>query len=259
MDHKDEQSEVPKPLQLVVEDAYKVFRRHRPPSRVLDVCLNCCMSADLEQEMRRLPLRDLTAQHFYEYNTSAKSEVQPAAEIQYLLPRMLELIAEGVDVHHSTELFLDRVGRCPAGSLTEAERAVLDQFALSYFARAVCEEQRGWDSPLSVMLMFHIGGLDVTPLMAFWTGCDDLRSTLQFVRETYWEFWPEQEYGNAFAGDRPDFRSQLRTWLLDPSTRRRFANRLMDPEFLRLVAQEPCTGRVSLNCMVEAVFDHLSR
>lgn len=258
MDNTHKRPDAPKPLLSVVEDAYRVFRRHGPPSQLLDVCLNCCMSADLEQEMRRLPLRDLTAQHFYEYNTSAKSEVQPAAEIRYLLPRMLELIAEDVDVHHSTELFLDRVGRCPAGSLTEAERTVLDQFAWSYFARALCEDQRGRDGPISVMLMFHIGGLDVAPLMAFWTSCDDLRATLQFVRETYWDFWPEQEYGNPFAADRPDFRAQLRAWLLDPSTRRRFTARLVDPAFLRLVAQEPCSGRVSLNCMVDAVFDHLS-
>ena len=258
MKNKTERPEAPKPLHLVVEEAYRVFRRHQPPSQMPDVCLNCCMSADLEQEMRRLPLRELTARHFYEYNTSAKSEVQPAAEILYLLPRMLELIAEGVDVHHSTELFLDRVGRCPAGSLVEAEREVLDQFALSYFAMSACEDHRGWDDPISVMLMFHIGGLKVAPLMAFWSSCDDPRSTLQFVRTTYWDFWPEQEYGNAFAADRPEFRSQLRTWLLDPLTRRQFASRLMDPQFLRQVAEEPRSGRVSLDCMVEAVFDHLS-
>ena len=71
-------------LQPVVEDAYKAFRRHARPAFPLDVCLNCCMDAGLERDMREKPLRQLTSRHFYEYNTSAKSMEQPAAEILFL-------------------------------------------------------------------------------------------------------------------------------------------------------------------------------
>ncbi len=89
------------PLRSAVADAYQALRHHKPPTQCLDVCLNCCMSPAVEREMRRLPLSELRGQHFYSYNTSAKSEIQPVEEILYLLPRMLELIADGEEVHHS--------------------------------------------------------------------------------------------------------------------------------------------------------------
>src|SRR5258706_349774 len=86
---------------------YQSFAGYRSPSVALDACVTCCMDADLEREMRRLPLRSLTEHHFYQYNDAAKSVVQPADEIKYLAPRMLELLAQGARLHHSTELYLD--------------------------------------------------------------------------------------------------------------------------------------------------------
>ena len=142
MKHNVEQPEGREPPRSVVEDVYRVFRRHKAPAASLDACLNCCMSPELEREMRQLPLSKLTRQHFYEYNTAAKSEVQPAAELLYLLPRMLELLAEGAEIHHSIELSLDRLGRCPADTFDEAEQRVLNQFALSYFEQSIAASER---------------------------------------------------------------------------------------------------------------------
>lgn len=58
-------------------------------------------------------LRQLTTRHFYAYGDTAKSLVQPSSELRYLLPRLLELLAEGAELRHSTELILDRLGNCP--------------------------------------------------------------------------------------------------------------------------------------------------
>src|SRR5256885_7718593 len=55
---------------------YQSFAGYRSPSVALDACVTCCMDADLEREMRRLPLRSLTEHHFYQYNDAAKSVVQ---------------------------------------------------------------------------------------------------------------------------------------------------------------------------------------
>jgi hypothetical protein len=246
-------------LQSVVEDAYKAFRRHARPAFPLDVCLNCCMDADLEREMREKPLRELTARHFYEYNTSAKGAEQPVAEILYLLPRMLELIAEDAEVHHSTELFLDRVGRCPTGTFDKAQRGVLDRFALCLFAQAIDAECTWGKEPFSLLLMFDIGGIDVAPLLSLWVASETPPSAVHYVRDTYWEFWPARDYDNAFAGDRPAFRAQLREWLLHPSNRRRFADKLMKPEFLALAARQGKMGCMPFNMMVDAVFDQLTQ
>src|SRR5476651_2034056 len=113
-------------LSAAVAEAYRAFARHVAPAFPLDVCLACCCPVDVEQQLRQWPLARLTTGHFYEYNCSAKSEVQPAPEIGHLLPRMLELLAEGGEIHHSVELALDRLGRCPPQSWNESERAALD-------------------------------------------------------------------------------------------------------------------------------------
>jgi hypothetical protein len=57
------------------------------------------MDAALEREMHMLPLRALSERHFYEYNNSVKSDVQPEDEILYFLPRMLELLTQGAQLH----------------------------------------------------------------------------------------------------------------------------------------------------------------
>ena len=247
-------------LRAVVADAYRVFHRYKPPASSLDACSNCCMSPELEREMRQLPLSKLTPRHFYEYNTAAKSEVQPVDELLYLLPRMLELMAEGAEVHHSIELSLDRLGRCPAGSLDEAERRVLDRFALTYFERSIAAREWMWrDEPISLLLMFDVGGLTIAPLLDSWTRSDEPESTMHFVDATYWNFWEKQDYDNAFAADRPSFRSQIRAWMLDPAHRRRFTDKLMETDFQRLAEGQQARGHIPFSTMVDAVFDHLSQ
>ena len=260
MNDNEEQSEGSQPLRSVVADAYRVFRHYKPPALSLDACLGCCMSPELEREMRQLPLSKLTRQHFYEYNTAAKSEVQPADELVYLLPRMLELMAERAEIHHSIELSLDRLGRCPAGTFEEAEQRVLSRFALSYFEQSITARDRMWlDEPISLLLMFDIGGLDIAPLLDSWMRREDPEPTMHFVDATYWNFWEKQDYDNAFAADRPAFRSQIRSWMLDPAHRRRFADKLMKPDFQRLAERQEARGHIPFNMMVDAVFDHLTQ
>lgn len=247
-----------KAMQSVIADAYKAFR-HARPAFPLDVCLNCCMDAELEQEMREKPLRELTARHFYQYNSSAKSAVQPVDEILYLLPRMLELIAEGEDIHHSTEIALDRVGNCPPGTFDEAQRRVLDRFALCLFGQVI-DAERDWSKEaFSLLLMFDIGGIDVAPLLFLWTANQTPASTVHYVYDTYWDFWPDRDYSNPFAGDRPAFRARLRDWLLDPANGEVFAKKLMEPAFLALAARQEKVGCTHFNTMVDAVFDQLTQ
>lgn len=244
-------------MQAVIADAYKVFGRYRAPSVQLDAC-PCCMSPDIEEQMRKLSLRKLTRQHFYEYNTAAKGEVQPVWEILYFLPRLLELIAQGEDVHHSSELYLDRVGRCPPETFNEAERAVLDRFAINYFASHLASrDQPLLEDAFTVLLMFHIGGVRLEPLLDYWLHCMDPQSTVHYVEAGYWHFWEGREVINAFAEDRPEFRQSIRQWMLAPGHRAIFADRLMRPEFLGLVESQPDSGRMPFKLLVDAVFDNL--
>lgn len=249
-------------LAAVIKDAYSVFRQYKAPASMLDVCLECCMPPELEQEMRQLPLNKLGRQHFYEYNTSAKSEVQPAHELGYLLPRLLELMAEGVDIHHSIELSLERVGRCPAGSFRDAELEVLNRFAKAYFRQTLCGAQRVnsyCEDPPSVLLMFDIGGLAVEPMLDLWLQMDCPESTAQLVQSLYWDYSANQDYTNAFATDRPAFRETLRAWILNPQHRQCFVEKLLKPEFQQLAQTRGLIGYTEFSTMVDAVFDQLSQ
>ncbi|MBB3196863.1 hypothetical protein [Roseateles terrae] len=260
----NENNKVDASLQSAVADAYRVFKRYRAPKHPLNACLACCLSEQTEKEMRTLPLAKLTARHFYEYNTAAKGPEQPADEVKYLLPRMLELLADGQDIHHSLEISLRRVESCEAGSFSDTETAVLNRFALAYFRQMLTGagphgDQRLLDDTISVLLMFHIAGLNIEPLLALWLQLDEPASTVQFVQDTYWEFWKDHDISNAFATDYPAFKALLKRWLLDPAVRHRFVGKLMAPDFLRRAATEQGYPSVSFNVMVDAVFDELTR
>lgn len=253
-------------LDAAVEGAYRAFpdRERDRPRFPLDVCLSCCTPEETEKELREWPRKRLTARHLYEYNCTAKSEVQDAREVGYFLPRMLDLLARGEEIHHSLEISLDRVGLCPPGSWTDAQQQALDRFASAYFDAVLrhgppAEGYRAYlDDPFSVLLMFDYAGLEVGPLLASWLHCQHPCSTVQFVRTTYWDFWEGREYSNAFAGNRPAFRRKVRDWLLAPAHREQFTAKMLSAEFLAVAERERPMGRTPFAMMVEGVFDQLT-
>jgi hypothetical protein len=255
----------PEQLQAVIADAYRVFGCHSVPAHPLDACTACCMPPKLEQEMRQLPLTKLTGKHYYEYNTAAKGPVQPSDEVLYLLPRMLELMAKGDEVHHSIELSLQRLGCCADGSLGQSELEVLTRFALAYFQCALVGDRgvdgiRGMlEEPLSILLMFHIGGVAIEPLLALWMRTDSPQATIQFVETTYWRFWERQDYDNPFAEDQPTFKAQIKRWLSEPEHRQRWVQKLLAPEFQRLAELQGPRGSIDFKTMVDAAFDQLTQ
>jgi hypothetical protein len=248
-------------LQAAVRRAYAVFGGWPAPGHALNVCTYCCMSEALEREMRSLALEDLSAHHFFEYCTGAMGDMtQPADEVRYLLPRWLELVAAGEETHHSVELTLDRLGRCAPGTFTAQETGVLDEFMLALFDHHLDEANPKVESsdPLALIIMAEKAGLNVAPLLQHWTNHAGLASTVLFVRSTYWEFWPEQQLSNAFAGDCPQLQAAIKAWLMSPATKAAFSAKLLQPEFLALVERTPGHYTVPLALMVEAVFEHLS-
>ncbi|XVJ68219.1 MAG: hypothetical protein HEQ39_00055 [Rhizobacter sp.] len=252
------------PLRSVVADAYQALRRHKPPTQCLDVCLNCCMSPALEREMRQLPLRELKAHHFYEYNTSAKSEQQPAAELLYFLPRLLELMAQGANLHHSTELYLDRLGRCDAAKFSKVERAAIDAYALAFFAEGLAQSPRDsagrfmGEDAVSILLMFNIGGIDVARLLAHWLDNEAPTATMHYVWARYWALGCNQPFSNPFADKRPGFQDTIADWMQDVDHRSVFAQRILALDLSDVgdeTCAKECCKRLGLKDMSEAVFD----
>jgi len=222
-------------LQAAIATAYERFGRYRLPGGLLDVCTACCMDAALEREMHKLPLCALSERHFYEYNDSAKSAVQPEGEILYFLPRMLELLAQGARLHHSTELYLDRVGRCEAGAFSSRERQALQDFALAHFSLGLEQwppsQQSAFqgENAFTILLMWDFAGVDIHALLAHWLACESEASILHYVEAGFWDYWCfGRGVSNAFAGDRPAYRATLENWLTAPPHRARFAGKLLE-------------------------------
>jgi hypothetical protein len=221
-------------LQATIATAYERFGRYRLPGGLLDVCTACCMDAELEREMHKLPLCALSERHFYGYNDSAKSDVQPEGEILYFLPRMLELLAQGARLHHSTELYLDRVGRCEAGAFSSREREALQDFALAHFSLGLEQwppsQQSAFqgEDAFTILLMWDFAGLDIQALLTYWLACESEASTMHYVEAGFWEYWYfGRKVSNPFAADRPAYRATLESWLTAPAHRARFAGKLL--------------------------------
>lgn len=251
-------------LRAALAQVRHVFDRYPEPPFPLGVCMACCVSPQIERELREWTPSALSAHHLYEYNTSAKPPVQSVAELGHFLPRMLELLALGEEVHHSTELFLVRLGHCAEDAWRDDERAALARFASALFdvvlrGDALADGFRHWpEDPLVTLLMFDIGGLAIEPLLAQWQRCPHPNATIWLVETTYWHFWQDEMYTNSFATDRPAFQHRLRSWLRDPGCRRGFVEKLTTPEFQRLAATHVADGRMPFLLMVDAVFDHLA-
>lgn len=220
------------PLDAAVEAVYLAFAHYRAPEGLLDVCTGCCMDAEVEREMHRLPLRQLTQEHFYQYNDSAKSEVQPADEIKYYLPRMLELLAQGARLHHSTEIYLDRMGRCKADAYSSDERDALLSYARAFFAQGLAQWEPDQEClfqaehAFSILLMWDYAGVPIQPLLDDWLADDREAATLNFVDSYYWEYWMDGgTITNAFA--EAPFQAAMQAWLNDPGTKTAWAHKLL--------------------------------
>lgn len=85
-------------LRDAVEMAYAVFDRPAPSN--LGVCTDCCMDPENERLILSGPVRGAPLEAMRDWSMAAFSGEAPArAPIRYLFPRLLELFADGADVH----------------------------------------------------------------------------------------------------------------------------------------------------------------
>ncbi|WP_123812215.1 hypothetical protein [Ottowia oryzae] len=256
---------IPAELEAAIEACYRTFNKCTLPSTLLDVCTHCCMDEKLEAEMHRLPLRQIGRRHMYAYNDSAKSEVQPTPELRYLIPRLLELVARGEPVHHSTELYLDRLGRRKADAFSLQEWASIERACQGIFTHRLTlypwqrAEGRSLPSLFDLLLMFAMGGVDIAPMLARWHGADTPQGTLNYVASSYWDYWCHGggAVRNAFGEDRGDFQTLMCAWLESAETKATFAQRILalDLDALPGFNSWNCGCRFTPRQLVENTFD----
>ncbi len=249
-------------MQTLIERIYQVFSCYQQPRHLLDVCIACCVDPEIEAEMRHLPLRKIPASHFYQYNGSATSATQDYQELGYFLPRMLELLAEHEEIHHSLECALFRLADCPDNCWSEMEFALLQNFAEAYFAQQLSQvitaetfhsQVRAFD----IALMFYNAKLPLSPLLQSWQTNQDPNSSLHFASALYWDYLPIKDYDNPFASECGDFKAELKQWLQDVKTRHCFTEKIIALTDYLSKHDEEING-VKLSLICETEFDYLS-
>lgn len=232
------------PFLAIIQEFYQVFD-YPKPSQKLNVCdCPCCMHPDLEREMRTLPLHEVSKIHISEYLTGATCEDERPDEVRYFLPRMVELFAQGEELHHSIEVYFRRVGECVV-HFTPTEMALWQRFCDEYlatFLNTYPYETINWkvkniaNELFNYLVMFHIGGADIQPFLAFWATQNTPQSTLNYVLNAYDQYWgnryhtypPACSWSNEFANDYPELKIIMENWLNHPQHKAHFVDCLLN-------------------------------
>lgn len=217
-------------LKNAVDNLYHVFGKYPANWHTVNACIDCCMSKELADELRRLPLCQLSHVHLYEYNAAAYISDENPAEVKYLFPRMAELLVEGKELHHSLEIYFQRVGRC-IYAFNDIEKQSWQTFA-NVFIKALLDNYP-WQihqNMFDYILMFAIGGADISPLLEIWLKSDTPQATTHYIYAGYYEYWCYYWHGgeinNPFANDDADYINKVSAWLENKDHRQIFAKRI---------------------------------
>ena len=146
----------------LIEQGYHLFRRYRVPAR-FNVCCHYCFSAEQQRALRETSIRAVPFELMMAWNSSSNPEQQDSDEIRYLLPRLLELIAQREFPGIYAGICLRRVGETDIRRWRADERLFLLHFGQQFM--------RDWLLPgdavdlYLILEMFWFGGLNIAPLL----------------------------------------------------------------------------------------------
>jgi hypothetical protein len=157
-------------LSDIISRAYQQFKRYTLQAP-LAVCHDCCLSQEHEQLLLRTPLTELDQTTFSLYFSAASTGDIGAelAEIKYFLPRMMEMLAEAQEIYMIEEVILRRLHFNRTELWPQKERELVELFALAYFDNGLIHNPpQDSDKLTTALIMFALGGMDITPLLQLW-------------------------------------------------------------------------------------------
>lgn len=177
----------PDALKAAIDQAWRVFDLPAPDTT--GVCRQCCMDPQIEADFLEHPARELPPDYIRDWYSAAYDGSIRHAHVAWLLPRVMEMLAEGqVVAHVGNEAVFSRLpltgfpDRWP-----DRQVAAVQGFALAWFDAFLHGElprsQGGLDAALC---MFGEGGLDIRPLLALLDGLPD--ATLVDLLDREWVF-----------------------------------------------------------------------
>ena len=157
----------PDALNAAIDGAWLAF--NMPAPRDLGLCTQWSIEPATADKILATPARKLSAEQIrLWYGAEFRSEPQ-YAQVAWLLPRIFELLAEGVEVASvGNEVAFQRLQRTGFPERwPERQVTAINDFALAYVDFIVCDANRFIEINLDRMLcMFGMGGIDLVPLLA---------------------------------------------------------------------------------------------
>lgn len=202
-------------LKVLIEEAYSLFSPYAFGDN-FEVCYSaCCLQQNDGKLIQTTALRQLERRLIYEYLAAAESTEKFALvqQMKYLLPRILELLINREELSINIEINLRKCYFSESDAWQKKEIQFMQSFALIFFEHSALYSYKTY--PLDeLVIMFHLAGLDIQPLLDKWLNLIPNRSVLmQLVHMLNYDF-NHGMYDHAFAED--DLRKQMNQWILNP-------------------------------------------
>lgn len=187
-------------LKALVEEAYSLFSSY-PMGHNIAVCHTsfCCLGSDDAELLKILPIQNVDRRLIYEYLDACEGEDPIALAIQtkHLLPKILELLVQGEHIRHSNECIFNKC-RFNLDVWKTNEIEFMQRFALCYFQMQLTKFEES-ESIDQFIIMFHLAGLDIRPLLKAWEeNLDALIPMLNLIQTLHYDF-EEYGYDSAFS------------------------------------------------------------
>ncbi len=163
-------------LETLIAEAYTLFADYDMGEGIA-VCSGhgCCLHPYDAGLLRSIPVQQVERRLIYQFLNASETKEIPLLvhQMKHLLPRVLELLVQAARLRIGKEFLLDKC-KCGSGLWLEPEIDFLQRFASAYFASKCTDEDIEADAVLEdTVLMFHLAGLDVWPLLKQWQAVID--------------------------------------------------------------------------------------
>ena len=210
-----------------IEEAYRLFASYSiTPTLTVCDCGNCITGEEIKA-LVSTPLRELSRDLIDTYISAMfESEDKAIMELQYFLPRMLELLSQGEILYIDEGFSLSKCHFEREDIWKPAESAFMERFAKAFFNEVLegenpdlCDSAEDW------LVCFGLSGLHIAPLLNSWLQQADKVMALYYFEEFLTHSFCSVgiAFKHSYFNDkRPELNEQITTWLTAPHTQRTF-------------------------------------
>lgn len=216
-------------LRRVVDEAYAAFAPYTIGSALIVCHCPVCMTDEVERELVRTPLREISSALLAKYTTSAHSwDNQVARELRYFLPRYFELIgANDAPCSMGTEICLRRLRDADwRASWPPAEVDLIDRY-FDALVRGTIERLsvRRWDTGADlavdfgdILTLIITAGGNLDRALDVWDAGPEIGATAHMaqLRTDVYYTGGRDTYRNAHLDDYPEAADKIAAFVTRP-------------------------------------------